>query len=655
MEASSSTWARVTSLDGFPDVSVLTLQAVSVVLTFLGMCGGLLGGWVGAPSEFVWACYGTAYVCGGWYGVKESIEALREPAIEIDLLMILAALGALVVDAPFEGAMLLFLFSLSTVLETYAFGRSRSEIRSLMEMRPETAQVVRDGDEETVPLEEVGVGDRFRVRPGERIPLDGVVRSGESSVDQSSLTGESVPVGKQPGDEVFGGTINETGSLVVEVTAAADESAISRLIQMVEEAQERKAPTQRLIDRLEQPYVLAVLAMTLLAVALPLVLLDRPFDSTFYRAMTLMVAASPCAVIISTPAAVLSGITAGARQGVLFKAGEHIETTADVDAVAFDKTGTLTEGNVELTDIGVRDGAAERVTENRLLALAAAVQSQSEHHLAAATVDLAAERSLSIPDATAFEAVVGKGVHADVDGRTVHIGNPRYFETVTGDATLAGLDVARSEVHRLETDGKTGVIVAGETDDGLDVLGWMGYSDTIRDEATQAIRDLRERGVDRLVMLTGDNERVARSIGEQFDLDEVHAELLPAEKVELVESLQDTHGRVAMVGDGVNDAPALATADVSVGMGGAGTDVALETADVVLMSDDLSRLPYAFSLSRKTKRTLYTNFAIAFGAIAVMIVAILVAGIPLPVAVVGHEGSTVLVALLGLRLIGFDG
>ena len=655
MEASSSTWARVTSLDGFPDVSVLTLQAVSVVLTFLGMCGGLLGGWVGAPSEFVWACYGTAYVCGGWYGVKESIEALREPAIEIDLLMILAALGALVVDAPFEGAMLLFLFSLSTVLETYAFGRSRSEIRSLMEMRPETAQVVRDGDEETVPLEEVGVGDRFRVRPGERIPLDGVVRSGESSVDQSSLTGESVPVGKQPGDEVFGGTINETGSLVVEVTAAADESAISRLIQMVEEAQERKAPTQRLIDRLEQPYVLAVLAMTLLAVALPLVLLDRPFDSTFYRAMTLMVAASPCAVIISTPAAVLSGITAGARQGVLFKAGEHIETTADVDAVAFDKTGTLTEGNVELTDIGVRDGAAERVTENRLLTLAAAVQSQSEHHLAAATVDLAAERSLSIPDATAFEAVVGKGVHADVDGRTVHIGNPRYFETVTGDATLAGLDVARSEVHRLETDGKTGVIVAGETDDGLDVLGWMGYSDTIRDEATQAIRDLRERGVDRLVMLTGDNERVARSIGEQFDLDEVHAELLPAEKVELVESLQDTHGRVAMVGDGVNDAPALATADVSVGMGGAGTDVALETADVVLMSDDLSRLPYAFSLSRKTKRTLYTNFAIAFGAIAVMIVAILVAGIPLPVAVVGHEGSTVLVALLGLRLIGFDG
>ncbi len=658
MQASESTrvWTRLSS--GFPDVSIITIQGVSVVLTFIGMISGLFGGWLGAPSAFVWTCYGVAYVAGGWHGVKESIEALKEPAIEIDLLMILAALGALVVDAPFEGAMLLFLFSLSNVLETYAFDRSRSEIKSLMKMRPETAQVIRDDKEKTLALEDVEVGDRFRVRPGERIPLDGVVLSGESSVDQSSLTGESVPIRKEAGDEVFAGTINETGSLEVEVLKEADDSAISRLIRMVEEAQEKKAPTQRLLDRLEQPYVLIVLAMTLLAIVLPLLVWDAPFDSTFYRAMTLMVAASPCAVIISTPAAVLSGITAGARQGVLFKAGEHIETAAEVDAVAFDKTGTLTEGNIELTDIHVRTGATfggTPLTENRLLELAAAVQSNSEHHLAEATVDLATDRSLSIPDATQFDAVVGKGVHADIDDRTVHIGNPRYFETVTQDTTIEGLSVGISSVRQLESSGKTGVLVASETADGLAVLGWIGYTDTIRDEAARAIEELRERGVDHLVMLTGDNERVANYIAEKLDLDEVHAELLPEEKVERLESLQESYESVAMVGDGVNDAPALATADVSVGMGGAGTDVALETADVVLMSDDLSRLPYALSLSRKTKQTLHINFAIAFGAIAIMVGAILTAGIPLPVAVVGHEGSTVLVALIGLRLIGFDG
>ena len=641
-----------------PELSLFTVQAASVVLTFVGMISGLFGSWLGASPAFVWTAYAVAYVCGGWHGLKESIEALQEPAIEIDLLMILAALGALVVGQPFEGALLLFLFSLSNVLETYAFSRSRSEIKSLMEMRPETAQILRDGEEITVSLEEVAVGDRFRVRPGERIPLDGVVTTGESSVDQSSLTGESVPVAKEVGDEVFAGTINETGSLEVAVRKTADDSAISRLIQMVEEAQEKKAPTQRLLDRLEQPYVLIVLFVTLLAIVLPLVLWDAPFDSTFYRAMTLMVAASPCAVIISTPAAVLSGITAGARQGVLFKAGEHIETAADVDAVAFDKTGTLTKGDIRLTDIEPRPDAridGTPVTEDRLLRLAAAVQSKSEHHLAAATVDVAEDRSLSLPEATHFDAVVGKGVHADVAGQTVHIGNPRYFEAETQDATIEGLSTGLSELRQLESNGKTGVLVVSETGDTFAVVGWMGYTDTIREEAAQAITDLREQGVEHLVMLTGDNKRVAHYIAAKLDLDEVHGELLPEEKVDKLESLQKSYDSVAMVGDGVNDAPALATADVSVGMGGAGTDVALETADVVLMSDELRRLPYALSLSKETKRTLHINFAIAFGAIAIMIAAILTAGIPLPVAVIGHEGSTVLVALIGLRLIGFDG
>ena len=670
------------------DRPLVRARAISVGLTVIGMLAGLLGGWLGAPPWFVWGSYAIAYVFGGWHGVIGSVTALREPAVEIDLLMVLAALGALIIGAPFEGALLLFLFSLSGVLEEYAIGRSRTAIKSLIEMRPESARVKRDGEAVSVPIGDVEVDDVFIVRPGDRLPLDGVVESGESSVDQSSLTGESVPVTKEPGDEVFSGTINETGSLEVRVTREAHESAIARLIHMVEDAQSKQAPTQQLIDRFEQPYVLAVLAMTVVAIAAPILLLNHAFDPTFYRAMTLMVAASPCAVIISTPAAVLSAISAGGRQGVLFKGGEHIETAGDVDAIAFDKTGTLTEGNTRLTDAraldraasdggavpgeqageDADDGVADNVAvDNELLAVAAAVQSRSEHHLAEATVEAAAERSLDPPEATKFQAVVGKGVHAVVDGRTIHIGNPRYFETVLDGRSIRGLDRGLDAVHDLESDGKTAVLVVSESHDrentttedeteaSVRVLGYLAFTDTIREDAADAIAELREQGVEQIVMLTGDNERVARHIADELDIDEVYAELLPEQKVEHIERLKQRHEGVAMVGDGVNDAPALATADISIGMGGAGTDVALETADIVLMSDKLEKLPYAFALSRETKKTLYINFAIAFGAIAIMIAAILTAGIPLPLAVVGHEGSTVLVSLIGLRLLGFEG
>ena len=551
--------------------SMLRIQAVSVLITFVGMIGGLVGSWLGASPTVVWGSYGAAYVFGSWYGIKESIQAIQEPAVEIDLLMVLAAVGALVIGAPFEGAMLLFLFSLATVLEEYAIGRSRTAIKSLVELRPDSAQLLRDGREVTVPIEEVEIGDVYVVRPGDRLALDGVVEAGESEIDQSSLTGESVPVPKAPGDEVFGGTINETGSLEVRVTRKAHESAISRLIHMVEEAQSKQAPTQQLIDRFEQPYVLAVLAMTALAVVLPLVLLDSPFDSTVYRAMTLMVAASPCAVIISTPAAVLSAITAGARQGVLFKGGEHIETAGDVDAIAFDKTGTLTEGNTRLTDVTAR-GAVDR-TDDELLALAAAVQSRSEHHLAEATIEAATDRSLELPAASEFAAVVGKGVHAMVDGATVHIGNPRYFETELPDRAVDGLDEGIEAVRTLEAAGKTSVLVARETDEAVAVVGWLAYTDSVRPGVTEMIDRLRDSGVDRIIMLTGDNQRVAEHIADQVGIDEVYAELLPEEKVDHIETLTDRHEAVAMVGDGVNDAPALATADISIGMGGAGTDV----------------------------------------------------------------------------------
>ncbi|ELZ31420.1 heavy metal translocating P-type ATPase [Halogeometricum pallidum JCM 14848] len=630
----------------------LRREAAFVVLTLAGMGIGLVTGWRNGPQLLLWAGYGVAYVFGGWYGLKGAVETLRHRAVDIDLLMIVAALGALSIGAPFEGAMLLFLFSLSNTLQHYAIGRSRRAIRSLVEMRPESAQVLRDGAEVALPIDEVEVGDVFVLRPGDRIPLDGVVRSGESAVDQASLTGESVPVTKTPGDEVFGGTINESGSLEVEVTRQAHESAIARLIHMVERAQSEKAPTQRLIDRLEQPYVLGVFGLTVAAIAVPLAL-GGEFASTFYRAMTLMVAASPCAVVISTPAAVLSAIASGGRQGVLFKGGEHVETAATVDAVAFDKTGTLTAGDTQLTDVAVDDRRDEVATEDELLALAAAVQARSEHHLAKATVAAAAERSLDVADATGFRAAAGKGVRATVGDARVHIGNRSYFETTLADAEIDGFERGVDRLASLEAEGKTSVLVARETNGVVRVLGWLAFTDTLRPGAAEMVAELRSLGVERVVMLTGDNEGVARRIADEVGVDEVQAELLPEEKVTTIEELVSRYGSVAMVGDGVNDAPALATATLGVAMGGAGTDVALETADVVLMGDDLGKIPYVLRLGRKTRRTLTVNLAIAFGAIALMVAAILLRGIPLPLAVVGHEGSTVLVSLNGLRLLSY--
>jgi len=644
-----------TAPDEVTSRSELRREAAFVGLTLLGMVTGLATGWLDGPRVLTWAGYGVAYVFGGWYGLRGAIETLRHRAVDIDLLMIVAALGALSIGAPFEGAMLLFLFSLSNTLQHYAIGRSRRAIKSLVEMRPDDAQVLRDGEEVTVPVDEVAVGDVFVVRPGDKIPLDGVVTSGSGTVDQASLTGESVPVPKESGDEVFGGTINESGSLEIEVTRQAHESAISRLIHMVERAQSEKAPTQRLIDRLEQPYVLGVFGLTIAAIAIPLAL-GSEFASTFYRAMTLMVAASPCAVIISTPAAVLSAIASGGRQGVLFKGGEHVETAARIDAVAFDKTGTLTRGDTQLTDVFVRDETGdETLTEDDLLSIAAAVQARSEHHLARATVRAAEDRSLTVPDAERFQSVAGKGVRAAVDGDTIHIGNRSYFETVVGDAAIDGLEPALDRLRTLEAEGKTSVLVARASQDEGTVLGWLAFTDAVRPDAAEMIEALRSLGVAHIVMLTGDNERVAQRIADEVGIDEVQAELLPEEKVATIEQLVERHENVAMVGDGVNDAPALATATLGIAMGGAGTDVALDTADVVLMGDDLSKIPYVLGLGRKTRRTLTVNLVIAFGAIALMVGAILLRGIPLPLAVVGHEGSTVLVSLNGLRLLGFRG
>ncbi|MEZ4699347.1 MAG: heavy metal translocating P-type ATPase [Rhodothermales bacterium] len=630
------------------------LEIVLTVAAFLTMIAGLVGDWQGAHPRFVLSMYVIAYIAGGYMGLTSAIEGLREFTIDIDLLMVLAALGAALVGAPFEGAMLLFLFSLSNTLQHFAIDRSRNAIQELMKLNPQQARVQREGAWVQVDAEAVRIGELVQVRPGDLVPLDGEVVAGESRVDQSSLTGESVPIPKKAGDPVFGGTFNENGALDIRVTRRAADSTIARLIQLVEVAQSEKAETQRFIDTAEQYYAIGVILFTGLAIAVPYFLLGEAFDPAFYRAMTLMVAASPCALVISTPATILSAIGNGARRGVLFKGGVYIEQGADIKAIAFDKTGTLTIGRRTVTDIELLPGTngAWQGGEDELLAMAAALQSRSEHSLANATVDAARQRQLAVADAETFEAVAGLGVRGRVDGRSVRIGNARFFPNAGGDERAAAL----TALARLEAEGKTSVLVSAGQDEASErLVGVIAFADALRPEAANAVKALKRLGIAHIAMITGDNQAVAEAIGREAGVDAVYASQLPEEKMQVLDRLHETYGAVAMVGDGVNDAPALAKASMGIAMGAIGTDVALETADVVLMGDDLMLLPYLVELSRKARQTLYVNLGFALFMIIVMIISILTIELPLPLAVIGHEGSTVLVSLNGLRLLAFKG
>ncbi|MEJ2748234.1 MAG: cation-translocating P-type ATPase, partial [Anaerolineae bacterium] len=465
------------------------VEAIFAAVTLVAMIAGLVAERVQAAPLTITIIYVIAYIAGGTFGLKGGIESLRARTIDVDLLMILAALGAAIVGQPFEGVMLLFLFSLSNVLQNFALDRTRNAIKALMKLRPNSANVKRGSQIVNLPIEKINISDRIIVKPGERIALDGVIITGESSVDQSSLTGESMPVAKQVGDTVFAGTINKNGNLEIGVTRLAKDSTIAKLIKMVEEAQSEKAETQRFIDTAEQYYALGVIALTTLAVAVPQIFGWEPFAQSFYRAMTIMVAASPCALVISTPATVLSAIGNGARRGVLFKGGVHVENAAIIKVVTFDKTGTLTVGEPNVTDIipltNLPEGSRFReVDVPELLMLAAAIEAKSEHPLAQAVVHEAEKRGLSVPEATEFQAATGQGVRGVVNGRNLRIGNLRYF----AEHQAIGLDDASQQVERLQHQGKTSVIMADMTNGDAHIIGILAFADIVREDAAQVVR-----------------------------------------------------------------------------------------------------------------------------------------------------------------------
>lgn len=596
----------------------------------------------GVPDGVVTALFVIAYVSGGVLSLMEGLESLfHDRRIDVDLLMVLAALAAASIGEWMEGGILLFLFSLSNAMQHYALDRTRRAITDLMSARPrEALRKGADGELRIVPVEELVPGDTIIVRPGDMVPIDGRIVSGTSSLVEASITGESIPASKTVGDEVYGGTVNKHGALEVQVTKLVGDTVIAKIIHLVEEAQTEEAPMQRRIDRIEQYYALAVIGMTVLAALIPMAFGVESSDA-IYRAITLMVVASPCAVAMAVPAPVVAAIANGARSGVLFKGGVHIENMADVTVVAFDKTGTLTEGRPRVTDVVPASGTDEA----EVLALAAAVESQSEHPLAAAVLEAAREADVVYAEAMNARAIPGKGITAAVGGHEdpVWVGN---FRLVQERADVVSEELL-SAAERLEREGKTTMFVGR----GRTVLGVLAALDDIRPSTAAMIARLKEQGIQRVVMLTGDNERVARAIAEKAGVDEVYAQLLPEEKAEIVARLRQTVGPIAMVGDGMNDAPALARATVGVAMGAAGTDVALETADVVLMTNDLAKLNHAVSLSRRTRTIVHQNLTLALGVIAVLVLIVLFRGLVLALGVIGHEGSTVLVIFNSLRLL----
>jgi Zn2+/Cd2+-exporting ATPase len=598
-----------------------------------------------------------AYLFGGYYATKEAFEGVSHGHFDIDFLMIVAAVGAAILGHWEEGALLLFLFSMGHSLEHYAFDKARKSIAALAELAPKTALLKQNDDMREVAITELTIGDVILVRPHTKIAADGFVVKGTSSVNQAPITGESIPVDKIAVDEariamkaankldgkyrVFAGAINGSGTLEIKVTRLASDSTIARLVKLVNEAQSQKSPTQNFTDRIERYYVPAVLILVVLLLFAFLVL-DETFGQSFYRAMAVLVAASPCALAISTPSAVLSGVARAARSGVLVKGGRPLEELGSLTAVAFDKTGTLTEGKPKLTGVYSLNG----VTEDKLLEIVVAVEKLSDHPLAAAIVKDGTERlKMDVPAASNASAIQGRGIEAEYEGSIVHIGNKELF----AESTSRLPDDIRSRTEQLERQGNTTMLVQQDNK----YIGIITLMDVARKDAKETLAELNRKGIRRMIMLTGDNQKVAEAIAKEIGITDAWGNLLPEQKVEAIEKLRTKEKKVAMVGDGVNDAPAMAKSTVGIAMGAAGSDVALETADIALMADQLSNLPFAIGLSKKARTIINQNLVISLGMVAILVPLTILGYAKIGPAVVGHEGSTIVVVFNALRLLAY--
>ncbi len=597
----------------------------------------LLAGLTAAPSWVAGVLFALCYAAGGWEPGPAGLQALRQRVLDVDVLMVVAALAAAAIGQVFDGALLIVIFATFGALEAAMTQRTAASVRALLDVAPERVVLLDPGGtERDVSAGQLAVGDVVLVRPGERVPADGRVRSGESELDQAALTGESLPVRRGPGEQVLAGTLNGTGALTVLVERAAADSVLARVATQVEQASQAKANRQLFIERVEQRYSLVVVAVTLALVAVPLAL-GAAFTATLLRAMTFMIVASPCAVVLATMPPLLSVIANAGRHGMLVKNAVVLEQLADIDTVALDKTGTLTVGTPHITDIVVLDNR----DENAVLRLAAAAEAPSEHPLARALTGAATSRGLKLSQATGFRAQPGRGVHALVDGRQVLVGHPVLLPD--GPVSRG----AHRAVALLEQGGRTAVVVI--VDDRPAAV--LGLSDTVRPAAAATVAELTSLISRRPVLLTGDNPFAAKHLAGIVGISDIRAGLLPQDKTTAVQQLQHTGRRVLLVGDGINDAPALATADVGIAIGGAGSDLALQAADAVVVRDDLRTIPAVIALARRARRVVTANLFFAATVITVLVVWDLSGYLPLPLGVAGHESSTVIVGLNGLRLL----
>ena len=602
------------------------------------LAGGLALQFSGGAPGLVWLPYAVSIVSGGIFTARRAITSLRSRVLDINVLMLVAVAGAMALGEWSEGASVVFLFALAQVLETRAMDRARGAIRALMDLAPAEALVKRHNTEQRIPVDDVRVGDLIIVKPGEKIPLDGRVHDGSSHVNQAPVTGESLPAEKLRGDDVFAGSINGRGALEIEVTRLRRDSTLARIIHLVEQAQAQRAPSQTFVDRFARVYTPAVILLAATLAFVPPLAFGGEWGTWIYRSLVLLVISCPCALVISTPVSIVSALAAAARKGVLIKGGARLERLASVRCIAFDKTGTLTRGSLRVTDIVSVNGA--RPID--ILSLAASLESRSEHPIGRAILERANDDALTLAPVAAFQALPGRGAEGSVTGRPVVIGSHRLFE----ERRMCSPE-AEVILDRLEAEGRTSVMV------GVNgaAVGVIGVADEIRESAADTIQMLRDQGIEHVVMLTGDHESAARALASSIGIDDFRAGLLPEHKLSAVQALRRQYGALAMVGDGVNDAPALAAADVGMAMGVAGSDAALETADIALMADELPKIPYARRLSRATTRNIRANISFSLALKAAFLVMAVAGTATLWMAVLADMGASLIVIANALRLL----